>query len=107
MCRKTVSTFLASDFREEIDKVLISLPQKRLEEESIHVEEEAILDESETEKVDPETVTICDGFSQTSRKSTQSFEDHEVAATVFLDSKVHENTSSVSLSLFCSVFFFS
>ncbi|CAA7014864.1 unnamed protein product [Microthlaspi erraticum] len=91
---KTVSTFLASDLREEIDKVLISHPQKRLEEESIHVEEEAILEENETEKVDPEAVTICDGFSQTSRKSTQSFKDHEVAASISLDSKEHENTSS-------------
>ncbi|XP_010495679.1 PREDICTED: GRIP1-associated protein 1-like [Camelina sativa] len=77
---RTVSGFLASEFREKIDKIIISRMQKRLEVESNLVEEEEDneeslgecsaryqedLEETETEKVDliepiTETQMICD-----------------------------------------------
>ncbi|CAH8296246.1 unnamed protein product [Eruca vesicaria subsp. sativa] len=87
---KTVFSFLTSDFRKEIEKILISWPQKGLEMKGSHVDGEASeecsaenqgkLKESETENVDLESVVVCDGFSQDSAKSTMktwSYEDHE------------------------------
>lgn len=77
MCRRTVSSFLAGDFREMIDKIIISRVQKRLEVESNRVEdeddnEESLVDcsaryqenleEIETEKVDIEQVTVSIWF---------------------------------------------
>lgn len=122
MCRRTVSSFLASDFREKIDKFLISREQKRLVIEKDLVEEEEDceerlvecserhqekLEENETEKVDLETVTVSDDSSNHSAKSTMmtwSFKDNEAAATISLNSRDHDDTSSVSFSL---CFFFS
>ncbi|XP_023637637.1 uncharacterized protein LOC17876118 [Capsella rubella] len=69
---RTVSTFLAGDFRKKIDNIMISYVQKRLEVEIILVEgeeddEESLveysaryhenLEETETEKVDLEPIT--------------------------------------------------
>ncbi|KAH0898999.1 hypothetical protein HID58_048567 [Brassica napus] len=98
---KTVFSFLTSDFRKEIEKILISRPQKGLEVKGNHVDGEASeecsaeyqekLKEKETESVDLESVIVCDGFSQDSAKSTMKtwiFEDHEPYL------KDHENTSS-------------
>lgn len=115
MCRRTVFSFLTSDFRKEIEKILISRSQKKLEVESNHVEEEEAseecsaeyqekLKENETENADLESVVVYDGFSQDSAKSTMktwSFEDHEP-----YPNKDHENTSSVSCALFFFFFLF-
>lgn len=123
LCRRTVSSFLASDFREKIDKILISREQKRLQVEINHEEEEEDseewmvecsaryqekLEEDETEKVDLESVTISDISSQSSMMMTWSFGDGKAAAPSLSVSSNHldrENISSyVSLSLFWFVF---
>ncbi|KAL0693019.1 hypothetical protein Bca4012_060199 [Brassica carinata] len=98
---RTVFSFLSSDFRKEIEKILISRPQKGLKVKGNHVEEEEASEEcsaeNETENVDLESVVVYDGFSQDSAKSTMktwSFEDHEP-----YPNKDHENTSSVSFAL--------
>ncbi|WZY78099.1 hypothetical protein YC2023_024483 [Brassica napus] len=93
---RTVFSFLTSDFRKNIEKILISRPQKGLEVKGNHVDGEASEEcsaeyqekEKETESVDLESVIVCDGFSQDSAMKTWSFEDHEPYL------KDHENTSS-------------
>ncbi|XP_033139908.1 uncharacterized protein LOC103848459 [Brassica rapa] len=93
---RTVFSFLTSDFRKNIEKILISRPQKGLEVKGNHVDGEASEEcsaeyqekENETESVDLESVIVCDGFSQDSAMKTWSFEDHEPYL------KDHENTSS-------------
>ncbi|KAJ0242537.1 RING finger PFF0165c-like protein [Hirschfeldia incana] len=106
---RTVFSFLTSDFRKEIEKILISRPQKGLEVRGNNVDGEASeecsaeyqekLKENETENVDLESVVVYDGFSQDSAKSTMkswSFEDHEPYA------KDHENTSS-GIQMICDL----
>ncbi|KFK31616.1 hypothetical protein AALP_AA6G136300 [Arabis alpina] len=115
--KKTVSTFLASDFREEIDK-MISCAQKKIQVEINPEEEDSEewnvecstsyqenLEENETEKID-QTVTISDGFSQSSVKSTKSFEDHEAVITSQSNSsnpKDLANTSSYETDVICDL----
>lgn len=79
MCRRTVSSFLEGDFREKIDKIMISCVQKRSEIGSNLVEEEegneetlvecseryqGNVEENETKKLILEPETVSDGFSQ-------------------------------------------
>ncbi|XP_010445857.1 PREDICTED: kinesin-like protein KIN-7M, chloroplastic [Camelina sativa] len=90
---RTVSGFLAGDFREKIDKIMISRLQMRLEVESNLVEEDEDneeslgecsaryqedLEETETEKVDLEPITetqmICDLRKQIKQLQREMFE---------------------------------
>ncbi|CAH2046449.1 unnamed protein product [Thlaspi arvense] len=74
---RTVSSFLASDFREDIDRILISQAEKRLQVEMKSDEKDSEewmvdssaryqekLEENETEEIDLETVTLINSFSQ-------------------------------------------
>ncbi|KAG2301851.1 hypothetical protein Bca52824_030502 [Brassica carinata] len=60
---RTVFSFLSSDFRKEMEKILISRPQKGIEVKGNHVEEEEASEEcsaeNETENVDLEITYLC------------------------------------------------